>query len=90
MFRDCAKLERNVFVTWKENDVNEQNVGERKECWERKRMLSHIWVKSEADLGQISTKSLTNFNHYAKYSLMCIMNWLKLQSCSVLSILICL
>jgi len=32
MFRDCAKLERNVFVTWKENDVNEQNVDKRKKC----------------------------------------------------------
>ncbi len=62
MFKDCAKLERNVFVTWKEDDVNEQNVDERKECWESKRMLSHIWVKSESDLDQISTKSLTNFN----------------------------
>ncbi len=31
MFKDCIKLERNVFVTWKENDVNEQNVDERKE-----------------------------------------------------------
>ncbi len=62
MFKDCAKLERNVFVTQKENDVNEQDVDERKECWERKRMLSHIWVKSESDLDQISTKSLTSFN----------------------------
>ncbi len=52
MFRDCTKLERNVFVTWKKDDVNEQNV-ERKECWERKKMLSHIWVKSESDLDQI-------------------------------------
>ncbi len=25
-------------------------------------MLSHIWVKSESDLNQISTKSLTSFN----------------------------
>jgi len=32
MFKDCVRLERNVFVTWKECDVNEQNVGERKEC----------------------------------------------------------
>ncbi len=62
MFRDCARLERNVFVTWKEDDVDEQDVGERKECWERKRVLSHIWVKSESDLDQISTKSLTSFN----------------------------
>ncbi len=31
MFKDCARLERNVFVTWKENDVNEQDVDERKE-----------------------------------------------------------
>jgi len=62
MFRDCARLERNVFVIWKEDDVNEQDVDERKECWERKRMLSHIWVKSESDLDQISTKSLTSSN----------------------------
>ncbi len=78
MFRDCARLERNVFVIWKENNVDEQDVDERKECWERKkcwerkRMLSHIWVKSESDLDQISAKSLTSFNHYAEYSLMCI------------------
>jgi len=62
MFRNCARLERNVFVTQKENDVNKQNVDERKECWKRKRVLSHIWVKSESDLGQISTKSLTSSN----------------------------
>ncbi len=42
MFKDCVKLERNVFVTWEECDVNEQDVDERKECWERKRVLSHI------------------------------------------------
>ncbi len=39
MFRDCARLERDVFVTRKENDVNEQDVDERKECWKSKRML---------------------------------------------------
>ncbi len=50
MFKDCAKLEKDVFVTWKEYDVNEQVVDERKECWERKKMLNHIWVKSESDL----------------------------------------
>ncbi len=60
MFRDCARLERNVFVTWKENDVNEQDVDKRKECWERKRVLrkkknvesylSQIWVRSRSDL----------------------------------------
>ena len=49
MFRDCVKLERNVFMTQEENYVNEQDVDERKECWRRKRMLSHIWVKSESD-----------------------------------------
>ncbi len=27
-------------------------------------MLSHIWVKSESDLGQISTKSLTSSNQF--------------------------
>ncbi len=62
MFRDCARLERNVFVTWKENDVDKQDVDERKEYWERKRMLNYIWVKSESDLDQISIKSLINFN----------------------------
>ena len=59
MFRNCAKLERNVFVTWKECDVNEQDVDERKECWWKKKMLgkkkeiesylSHIWVKPDAN-----------------------------------------
>ncbi len=62
MFRNCARLERNVFMTWEECDVNEQDVDERKECWERKRVLSHIWVKSESDLDQISTRSLTSSN----------------------------
>jgi len=32
MFRDCARLERDVFVTQEECDVNEQDVDERKEC----------------------------------------------------------
>jgi len=32
MFKDCAKLERNVFVTQEEDDVDEQDVDERKEC----------------------------------------------------------
>ena len=62
MFKDCTKLKRDVFVTWKENDVDEQNVDERKECWERKKVLSYIWVKSESDLDQISTRSLISFN----------------------------
>ena len=31
-------------------------------CWERKRVLSHIWVKSESDLDQILTRSLTSSN----------------------------
>ena len=90
MFRDCARLERNVFVTWKECDVDEQDVVERKECWERKKVLrkkkrlSHIWVKPESDLGQILTRLLTSFNHYAENSLAFTANWLKLQSCSVL------
>ncbi len=39
MFKDYARLEKDVFMTWKENDVDEQDVNERKECWERKRML---------------------------------------------------
>ncbi len=80
MFKDCARLERDMFMTWKEDDVNEQDVDERKECWRRKRVLSHIWVKSESDLGQIATRLLTSFNHYAKYSLAWIANWLELQS----------
>ncbi len=25
MFKDCTKFERNVFVTWKKDDVNEQD-----------------------------------------------------------------
>ncbi len=62
MFRDCTRLEKDVFVTWKEDDVNEQDVDERKECWKRKRVLSHIWVKPEPDLGQISTRLLTSSN----------------------------
>ncbi len=59
MFKDCARLERNVFVTQKENDVNEQDVDERKECWERKRVLSQkkniesylsqTWARSRLD-----------------------------------------
>ncbi len=32
MFRDCARLERNVFVTQKEDDVDEQDVEKEKEC----------------------------------------------------------
>jgi len=33
MFRDCARLERNMFVTQKEDDdVNKQDVDEEKEC----------------------------------------------------------
>ncbi len=88
MFRDCIRLERDVFMTWKEDDVDEQDVDEKKECWERKRVLSHIWVKSVSDLDQISTRSLINFNHYTKYSLACTANWLELQSCLVLLILV--
>ncbi len=45
MFRDCARLERNVFVTWKECDVDEQDVDERKECWViSESYLSQIWL----------------------------------------------
>ena len=76
MFRDCAELERNVFVTWEEDDVNEQDVDERKEYWERKKMLSHIWVISESNL----TSSLISSNHYAEHSLAFTANWLELQS----------
>jgi len=32
MFRDCARLERNVFVIRKEDDVDEQDVEKEKEC----------------------------------------------------------
>jgi len=32
MFKDCARFERNVFVTREEDDVDEQDVDERKEC----------------------------------------------------------
>ncbi len=32
MFRDCARLERDVFVTRKEDDVDEQDVEKEKEC----------------------------------------------------------
>ena len=56
MFRDCVRLERNVFVTWKEDDVNEQDVDE------RKRVLRKKKIKSESDLDQISTRSLTSSN----------------------------
>ncbi len=61
MFRGCARLERNVFVTRKEGDVDEQDVGERKECWGRKRVLGkkkgvepylgQTWARSRPDLG---------------------------------------
>ncbi len=81
MFRDCIRLERNVFVTWKENDVNEQNVDERKECLKKKKDVKkekRCWVISELNLSQISIRSLTSSNYYTKYSLACIANWLKL------------
>ena len=42
--------------------MKEKNVEKEKECWERKKVLSHIWVKSESDLNQISTRSLTSSN----------------------------
>ncbi len=53
MFRDCARLKRDVFVTWKENNVNEQDVDERKEYWERKKSVEkekECWVISESNL----------------------------------------
>ena len=54
MFRDCARLERDMFVTWKENDVNEQDVDERKRVLRKKKSvesyLSQIWVRSRSDL----------------------------------------
>ncbi len=54
--------------------VKEKSVGEEKECWGRKRVLSHIWAKPGPDLGQISARSLTSPNHYAEYSLACTAN----------------
>ncbi len=46
MFRDCARLERDVFVTREECDVGEQDVDERKEMLGKKKSvesyLSHI------------------------------------------------
>ncbi len=44
--------------------MKEKSVEKEKECWERKRVLSHIWVKSESDLDQISTRSLTSSNQF--------------------------
>ncbi len=55
MFKDCIKLEKDVFMTWKECDVNEQDVDKRKECWERKRMLRKK-KNVESDLDQIWVK----------------------------------
>ncbi len=69
MFKDCARLKRDVFMTQKEDDVDEQDVDERKECWERKRVLrkkksvesylSQTWVRSQSDhwLALIITQS---------------------------------
>ena len=65
MFRGCARLEKNVFVTREECDVDEQDVGERKGCWGRKRMLGHIRIISGPNL----TSSLVSSNHYAGNSL---------------------
>ncbi len=56
MFKDCAKLERNMFVTWKENDVNEQDVDERKRMLRKKKNVKkekECWVISESNLSQI-------------------------------------
>jgi len=42
-----------VFVTRKECDVGEQGVGERKECWGRKKgvepYLGQTWARSRLD-----------------------------------------
>jgi len=65
MFRGCARPERDVFVTREECDVGEQDVDERKGCWGRKRVLSHIWAISGPNL----TSSLVSPNHYAENSL---------------------
>jgi len=50
MFRDCARLERDVFVTREECDVDEQGVGERKGVLRKEKgvepYLSHIWAIS--------------------------------------------
>ena len=40
-------------------------------------MLNHIWVKSESDLDQLSTRSLTSSNQYAVNSLAFTVNWLE-------------
>ncbi len=39
MFKDYAKLERNVFMTWKENDVDEQDINERKRMLRKKKSI---------------------------------------------------
>ncbi len=49
MFKDCIRLERNVFVIWKEDDVDEQDVDERKDVEKEK----ECWVISESNLSQI-------------------------------------
>ncbi len=40
-------------------------------------MLSHIWVKFESDLDQLSTKLLTSSNRYTVNSLVFTVNWLE-------------
>ncbi len=58
IFRDCAKLEEDVFVTWVECDI------ERKMMLNKKmlRKENKSWVRSEL-------KTLTSFNQYAEYLL---------------------
>ncbi len=82
MFRDCTRLERDVFVTWKEDDVNEQDVDERKECWERKKMLSHIWVRSESDLDQILTSSVQFYRSWYTHNITLLFENSCLHECS--------
>ncbi len=66
MFRDCVRLERDVFVTWKEDDVNEQDVDEKKRVLRKKKSvesyLSQIWVRSKSDL---VLRSCLESNHTA-------------------------
>ncbi len=40
-------------------------------------MLSHIWVKPESNLDQLSTRSFTSSNQYAVNLLTFIVNWLE-------------
>ncbi len=66
MFKDCARLERNVFMTREECDVDEQDVDERKECWERKRVLSHIcYERIKTEQGWSSNQFAVNASEFS-------------------------